>query len=145
MIVTFDTTWHDTHRGRGQSFSNRHGQSICEKGIIMQKIEVMVMINTEVNQEVSRERYAGILIEANVPLGTSVNLIIAVGYAISLGMALIIAESWVSIKMISEVIILTNETNQMIVHTDHLEGVERAPDRHQQSLQPRMVILIFFF
>ena len=60
-------------------------------------------------------------------------------------MALIIAESWVSIKMISEVIILTNGTNQMIVHTDHWEGVERAPDQHQQSSQPRMVILIFFF
>ena len=41
------------------------------------------MINTEVNQEVSRERYAGVLIEANVPLETSVNLIITVEYATS--------------------------------------------------------------
>ena len=83
MIATFVTTWHDIHRGCGQSFSNRRGQSDYEKGVTMQKTGVMVMINTEVNQEVSRERYAGILIEANVPLETSVNLIITVEYATS--------------------------------------------------------------
>ena len=105
MIATFITTWHDIRRGHGQSFSNRHGQYDCEKGIIMQKTEVMVMINAKVNQEVSQEKYAGILIEANVHLETSKNLIIAVEYATSSGMALIIAESWVSIKMIREVII----------------------------------------